>query len=192
MRAWIGQHVRAMRAAAARFRRAPLGNVLNMLVLGIALSLPLALVVIIDNLQTSARHVTGEPQLNVFMDATTGSDDSSRIGARLRSHPSVRSFRFVSRDQAITELRQASGLADLIETLPDNPLPDAYVVTASDGSPRTLEALRDDIKAWPHVAEVQLDAVWARRLDAALRVARIVVALIAGLLAIAQIGRAHV
>jgi cell division transport system permease protein len=50
-----------------------------------------------------------------------------------------------------------------------------------------LEALRDEIQQWPRVAHVQLDAMWARRLDAALKFARLVTAILGALLGVALI-----
>ena len=91
------------------------------------------------------------------------------------------------RDQALLELKQSSGLADVVDSLPQNPLPDAFIVTARDNAPRALEALREEIRQWPRVAHVQLDAAWARRLDAVLRLAHLVVAIVGILLALALI-----
>ena len=57
----------------------------------------------------------------------------------------------------------------MLDNLKQNPLPDAFVVTARDNRPETLERLRDEAQAWPKVAHVQLDSEWARKLDAALQ-----------------------
>jgi cell division transport system permease protein len=99
----------------------------------------------------------------------------------------VQRYRFVPRDQALRELKLSSGLADVIEGLPQNPLPDAFVVNAKDNTPQALDALRDEIKQWPRVEHAQLDAAWARRLDATLRFGRLVVSILGGLLAVALI-----
>ena len=99
----------------------------------------------------------------------------------------VATFRLVAKDQALAELKKSSGLADVIEGLPQNPLPDAFVIEATDTSPAALEALRDEIRQWPRVAHVQLDAQWARRLDACLRFARVVAAMLGTLLGIALV-----
>ena len=99
----------------------------------------------------------------------------------------ISAFRLVAKDRALAELKKSSGLADVIEGLPQNPLPDAFVIEATDTSPAALEALRDEIRQWPRVAHVQLDAQWARRLDAGLRFARVVAAVLGTLLGIALV-----
>jgi cell division transport system permease protein len=99
----------------------------------------------------------------------------------------VRRFRFVPRDQALQQLRQSSGLADVVDSLPQNPLPDAFIVDATETTAQALESLRDEFKQWPRVAHVQLDTAWARRLDAALRLGRLMTASLALLLALALV-----
>jgi len=187
MSAWLAQHGRSLAATLARFARTPLGSTFNILVMGVALSLPVGFYLLIDNLQASSRQLTIDPQISAFMALNASSAEVAQIEARLRQNPRVQRFRFVSRDQALLELKQSSGLADVVESLPQNPLPDAFIINARDGTPEGLEALRDEIKQWPRVAHVQLDAAWAQRLDATLRLGRWVVAILGGLLALALV-----
>ena len=163
------------------------GSALNILVIGIALSLPVGLYVVIDNLQASSHQLAAEPQVSAFMALDASRAEIAQIETRLKQNPRVRHFRFVPRDEALQELKQASGLADVVDSLPQNPLPDAFIVDARGTAPQALEALRDEIVQWPRVAHVQLDAAWARRLDAALRFGRLVVAILGALLALALV-----
>ena len=78
-------------------------------------------------------------------------------------------------------------MSDVLAELEGNPLPDAFVVTASSGDPSALEELRKDVAAWPEVDHVQLDSDWARKLDAALRIGQLLVLLLGIMLAIALI-----
>lgn len=187
MRAWLAQHLRGFTATFARLARAPLGSALNILVIGVALSLPLGLYVVIDNLQASSQQIAAEPQVSAFMALDASRAEVAQIEARLKRSPRVQRFRFVPRDQALQEIKQASGLADVVDSLPQNPLPDAFIINARDSTPQSLEALRDEIRQWPRVAHVQLDAAWARRLDAALRLGRLLVAILGALLALALV-----
>jgi cell division transport system permease protein len=109
------------------------------------------------------------------------------VERRLRAHPEVGRVDFVAREQALAKLKRSAGLADVLADLERNPLPDAFVVTARSNDPATLEALRDQAARWPKVEHVQLDAEWARRLDAALGVGRMLVTLLAALLALALV-----
>lgn len=187
MRAWFAQHLHGFTATLARLARTPFGSALSILVIGIALSLPVGLYVVIDNLQQSSRSFAAEPQVSAFMALDASRAEIAQTEARLKRNPRVQQYRFVPRDQALLELRQSSELADVVDSLPQNPLPDAFIIDAKDNTPQSLEALRDEIRQWPRVAHVQLDAAWARRLDAALRLGRLLVAILGMLLALALI-----
>ncbi len=187
MTAWLAQNGRSIAHAVSRLTRSPLGSILNLLVIGIALSLPAGLYVVIDNVRASSRQFGAEPQVSAFMALDATRAEVAQIETRLKQNARVQKFRLVAREQALQQLKQASGLADIVDTLRDNPLPDAFVIDARNSSPQGLEALRDEVSQWPRVTHVQLDAVWARRLDASLRLAQLVVGILAALLAVALV-----
>lgn len=187
MRAWLWNQLDAFGATLARFTRTPVAALLNFGVIGIALALPVGLYVALDNLKGLTRTLASDPQLSVFLALDAGRAEVDGIATRLRRHPAVRESRFVSRDAALKELKASTGLADVVDSLPANPLPDAFVVVPRDPSPEALESLRDEMSGWPKVTHVQLDAAWARRLDAGLRVARLAVWILATLFAFALV-----
>lgn len=187
MRAWLAHHGHSFSATLVRLASTPLASMLNILVIGIALSLPMGLYVVIDNLQAASHHLAAEPQVSAFMALDAGRAEISQIEMRLKQNQRVERFRFVPRDQALQDLKQSSGLADIVDSLPQNPLPDAFIINSRDSSPQALEALRDEVKLWPRVAHVQLDVTWARRLDTVLRLGRLAVAILGTLLALALI-----
>lgn len=185
MRVWLSQHVRTLAATIGQLARSPVTSLLNIGVIGIALALPVGFYVGLVNLQGLAGRVPAEPQLTLFLALDAGGADAQRIEARLKQHPGVRKFAFVSRDEALRDLKSGSGLGDVIDGLGRNPLPDAFVVDAVDSAPERLETLRDEFRRWPKVEHVQLDSAWARRLDAVLALGRLAILLLGGLLAFA-------
>ena len=187
MRAWLWHHLDAFRLTAARFARTPVATLLSIGVLGIALALPTGLYVALVNVQRFAHSLVSDPQLSVFLALDASRGETDRVATRLRQHPGIREARFVPRDQALKELKASTGLADVVDSLPQNPLPDAFVVLPRDTRPQALEALRDEVRRWPKVTHVQLDAAWARRLEAGLRLARLAAGLLATLLAFALV-----
>jgi cell division transport system permease protein len=187
VKAWLGQHARCFASTLVKLARTPLGSILNIMVIGIALCLPVGLYVLIDNLQAASGQLAAEPQISAFMALDASRAEIAQIETRLKQHARVQRYRFVPRDQALQELKESSGLADVIDSLPQNPLPDAFIVSAKDNTPRALEALREEIAQWPRVVHAQLDAAWARRLDATLRFGRVVVLILGALLALALV-----
>lgn len=187
MRVWLSQRVRTFAATLARLVRSPVASLLNIGVIGVALALPISFHVALTNLQGFAGELAADPQLSLFLALDAGRSDVAQIETRLKLHPGVRKFSYISREQALREMKASTGLADVVDGLTHNPLPDAFVVDAGEQAPQTLEALRDEIKRWPKVAHVQLDSAWARRLEALLKLGRLAVLLLGTLLAFALI-----
>lgn len=174
MRVWLRQHRQALRSALRRM------GVLNALVIGVALSLPAGGYALLANLQQVAQRFTLEPQLSVFLKPEA---KRAELEGRLRADARVAQLRFVSRDEALKELRQSEGLAEVVAALERNPLPDAFVLRARDGSAAALEALAADVRAMSGIAQVQVDSAWAQRLGALARIGRLALVALAVLLA---------
>ncbi|HVB49424.1 MAG TPA: permease-like cell division protein FtsX [Burkholderiales bacterium] len=187
MRSWLRQHRQALRAALGRFTAQRAASLLNVLVIGVTLSLPAGGYALLANLRAVTQRFTLEPELTVFMRAAAARADADALGARLRSDARVRDFRFIPREAALKELQQSAGLGDVVAALDHNPLPDAFVVRAKDPRPEALDALAASLRAAPSVALVQVDSAWARRLAALLDLGRLAVALLSALLGVALV-----
>jgi cell division transport system permease protein len=184
---WLLVHLDTLRESLARLARQPVASALNVVVIGIALSLPAGFYLGLNNLQTFSRQLSSDPQVSIFMAIDASAAEVAAVEQRLKSNPEIGRVEFISRDQALARLKRSAGLSDVLANLGRNPLPDAFVVTARSNDPVALEALHDQARKWPKVEHVQLDAEWARRLDAALNVGRMLVTLLAVLLAVALV-----
>lgn len=182
MKSWLAQHRAALGSALRRLWSAPLNTFLSLLVIGIALTLPAAGYVLLDNLREMGRNASGAQQISLFLPLDAGKKDMAEIEGRLRQ-AKVGKWRFVSREEALKRLQGSEGMAEIVASLPRNPLPDAFVVEPDDAAPEQLEALRQTMSGWPKVAHVQLDSAWIRRFDAFLRLGRLAVTLLAGIFA---------
>jgi cell division transport system permease protein len=187
VRSWLRDHGRALRDAITRLMASPMASLLSVLVIAIALSLPVGLYLGLSQLQSFSRQLSSAPQISIFLALDADSRDAAAIDQKLRSDPEVGSYRFIARAQALSDLGRSGGIADVLDDLKQNPLPDAFVVTTRGNRPESLERLGDEAKGWPKVAHVQLDSEWARKLDAALRFGRTAVAVLAFLLAAALV-----
>jgi cell division transport system permease protein len=187
MRVWLQHHRLSLAQTAARLARSPLATALNVLAVSVALALPFGVYCVLGNLESLSRKVSVDPQLTVFLARDAAKADLAAVEARLRGARGVRAVRFISRDAALADLGRASGMAEVIASLPQNPLPDAFVVTLSVSDPDVADLLEVEFKSLPKVAYVQADSAWVRRLDALLRLGRTAVVLLAGLLGIALV-----
>ncbi|MGD8478406.1 MAG: permease-like cell division protein FtsX, partial [Burkholderiales bacterium] len=184
---WLFAHIDAFRDSTRRLFRQPVAALLNVVVFGIALALPSGFYLGLDNIARFSRQLTSEPQLTIFLTVKATSTDVKEVEQRLKNHPDVAKFRFVDRASALNDLKRASGMADVLSELDENPLPDAFIVAGKSADPALLEALQQQASKWPAVEHVQLDSEWARKLDAALKLGRVLVTLLGVLLAIALV-----
>lgn len=187
MKVWLREHGLALRDALVRLGRQFVATILNLLVIGIALSLPLALYVVLENVSAFSQHAAAEPQLTLFLKTDAASTDARDVEARLKGHRAVARVQFVTKERALANLEKSAGLAGVVAELGTNPLPDAFVITGHADDADALEALREEAARWPSVEHAQLDTVWARQVEAALRAGRATVAALGLLLGVALV-----
>jgi len=179
---WLAAHGKAIRLALARLAAAPLNTLLSVLAIGIALALPAGGQRLLDHVAALGRGASATPQLTVFMAVDAGRQAARDVEARLAGRAGIARVEFLEREATLDRMKSAENLGDVIVALPDNPFPDALVVTPAGDDPAALEALAAEARRWPRVEHVQVDADWARRLAASVRLARTGVLLLATLL----------
>lgn len=189
MKVWLTQHLDAARLGLRRLVQSPLNTLLSLLAIGVALALPAGGQMLLANAMHLAGTTTAVPQITVFMMNAAEPKAVSEIDARLRKTHGVKQVQFLARDDTLARMKSSQGLREVIEALPANPFPDAFVVTAIDDKPEVMEKLAVEFRQWPKVEHVQLDSAWVKRLDAMLKLGHTTVLLLglllgAGLIAI--------
>jgi cell division transport system permease protein len=180
--AWFSQHRAALASAFRRLWSTPLNTLLSLLVIGIALTLPGFGYVLLDNLRDLGRNASGVQQISLFMSLEASKKDVGEIESRLRAATDGK-WQFVPKEQALKRMQKSEGMAEIVASLPSNPLPDAFIVEPSNTEPEALEVLRKEIASWPKVEHVQLDSAWIKRFDAFLRLGRLALSMLAGIFA---------
>jgi cell division transport system permease protein len=187
MRLSLAQHLAVLRSVQRRMFAPKLGGLLNVLVIGIALSLPAGMYVLLKNAQGLVAQLSGTPQISLFLAMDAKASDIDALRQLLETHPSVAGAEFVPRDRALEQLKQSTGLADVIGGLERNPLPDAFIVTPKPGEAQSLDRLHSELAQLPKVELAQLDSAWAYKLEALLKFGRLAVLILAGLLSLALV-----
>lgn len=187
MKSWLMHHLHVIQFTWGRLRTTPVSSLLNVLVIGVALSLPTGAYVLLQNVQTLSDKLVGAPQLSVFLSMNTSQDEISRFRNQLEQHNAISRIEFVPREEALLQLQRSTGLADVTGGLAQNPLPHAFIVYPKNNDAQSLEVLRDELRKWPKFEHVQLDSAWARKLEALLKFGRLAVLLLAILLSFALV-----
>jgi cell division transport system permease protein len=164
-----------------------LSGIFNILVIGIALSLPAGMYVLLQNAQGLVAQFSGTPQISLFLSMDAKTEDVDMLRKQLEQQPAIARVEFVPRAQALEQLKQSSGLADVIGGLNQNPLPDAFIVYPKPSEAQALDGLRIELAKLPKVERAQLDSAWAYKLEALLKFGRMLVLILASLLSLALV-----
>lgn len=187
MKSWFRQHGFAIGAALGKLFKTPGSFLFNVLVVAIALALPFAGVTLLENVRPMAEQLSVDPEISLFATAATTREQAQALATPLRQAVGSKAkIIFVTREQALEQLRAKSGLSDVLGTLGENPLPDSYVIkldgyrSAADAA--GIDAIAAQLRALPGVDTVQVDSAWVKRLAALLGVLRLALLLLAATL----------
>jgi cell division transport system permease protein len=103
----------------------------------------------------------------VYLREEPGTDEVAALTARVEALGDIQRVRYVSRAEALQALRQVLGAqTELVEQLPQNPLPASLEVTPNQGAvtPEGTRELVERLAALPEAEEVQGGAEWVDRL----------------------------
>lgn len=167
--AWQRHHVKVLRESLRDLLAAPLGTTLTVLVLAIALALPAALWLLLDNGRELARHWDSSPQISLYLRDSVSPSQQQALAQQLEQQAGIAQSRTINREQALAEFRALSGYGEALAVLGDNPLP-AVIELSLDPlqSPEQMQALHQRLQQLPEVAEAGLDMAWVQRLQAIL------------------------
>ncbi|HEY9102183.1 permease-like cell division protein FtsX [Chitinimonas sp.] len=172
MKHWLRLHRLALGSTLKLFAANPLASGLNLLVVGIAVALPLGLYTLVSNLNDLSGRLHTEPEASLFLRLNTNPIEIDRVQTMLEKQPEVAAVKLISKQQALHDLEQSSGMSELLAGLGSNPLPDAFSLTLKQSSPEQLDALAKRLQADPAIEFVQLDSAWARRLASIVELGR--------------------
>lgn len=164
LRAW-GRHHRAMCFdSARRLVRHPVGSLLTMLAIAIALVLPAALWLTLDSARLLDAELEESATLTAYLNGDVDEAQAERVNEALEAHDGIASTRLITAAEGMAEFQQALGLSDALGRLDDNPLPASVVITPRDAAPEAVRELASDLEEVVGVADVRLDLAWLERL----------------------------
>ena len=185
---WREHHGWSAAASLRRLASRPLGTLLTVAVMGLALSLPLAFYLLLGNLQSLGGALGQNQSISVFLKAGQSGTSAQLLATELKARADVASVVIKTPQQGIDELAAMQGFSGAVHALDTNPLP--YVLEVQPKP--TLDAasvtrLAADLRAEQSVDLVQDAGQWRQRLDALLAVGHRVILVLALILALAAL-----
>ena len=187
MTAWFMYHRQAIAATLTQMLKTPVASLLTLFAIGITLSLPAGLYVALENLTRITGSLPAHVEITVFMQDSSSPNEIAKLQQQIAALPGISSSRFVAKKTALSALSLQMGVSALASELPENPLPDAWIITPASSDLTLIRQLVTQLQQLPAVASVQADQQWMQRLHALLALGRDMVVLLAIILAVALI-----
>lgn len=189
MKWFFTEHARQLVGALRRLTRQPGSTLLTVGVLGIALSLPASLRVVVNNGRLLAGSWEHAQDFTVYLKMDQSMDDATALVRQIRGRDDVDNVTLISRDDALEDFKRYSGFGDVMGALDSNPLPHALVVRPQTNFDQlqSVTTLAQELEALSQTELVQLDTAWVDRFRAMLDISRRAVDLATMLLALAVI-----
>ncbi len=172
MKRWLHQHRYAFTVAVRRLVSQPFSSLCNILVISLSLAVPIVVAAVLDTARPVVQQIPVSAEVTLYLDRSAESGAARKLGEALRERHAedIEAVEVIDRHKALEALRNRPAWSDALAVLPDNPLPDAVVVTLRQHPEiaATSERLSSEWKALDGVESVQVDSTWVQRLQAML------------------------
>ncbi|WP_417330126.1 permease-like cell division protein FtsX [Halomonas cupida] len=162
--AWSRHHRAMCSDSLRRLVKQPVGSLLTMLAIAIALVLPSALWLTLDSARLVSAELDASATLTAYLESRVDEGEAGRIQQALEAQPDIAATRLITASEGMEEFQQALGLEDALARLDTNPLPATVVITPTDPLPEKMRALAERLGEMSGVEEVRLDLAWVERL----------------------------
>jgi cell division transport system permease protein len=124
-------------------------------------------------------------EMSIYLQDTATEQERAALEQFLRSQPAVAEVEYVSKERSLERFRaDFPELSDVAGSVGENPFPGALEVRlrTEDGGDAAADALSKEIAGRPGVGDVRYDRLWLSRLVGIVTTARMIGALVAGIL----------
>ena len=170
---WFGElanHQRTLTDSLRDLASEPLQSLMTVLVIAIALALPGALYLAVENLERLGGDVEASTQITVFVDLEATQYAISELESKLQTLVGVKRINFISREQSLTEFQELSGFGSALEAMEHSPLPPVFSVQPDSVEFERAGEIAAQIEKFENVDLVKVDMQWLERLRSMLEI----------------------
>lgn len=163
---YIANHRKIAKESFRRLIKQPVSSLMTWAVIGIALSLPVGLSVLLANVQQLSSGWDGSAQITLFLKMDVADKDASNLALELSTRPTIAQADFISRTTALDEFKSLSGFGEVLNYLDENPLPHVIIVKPAKtlATVEQTDLLQQQLSDIKQVEKAQLDLQWVQRL----------------------------
>ena len=159
-------HIKQAKASFSELWQRPLGNILTLAVISMALAMPSCLYLIGKNIALAASKVSNSAQVSVYLSDQATDARAMVLKDKIEGWSDVKKVNYISPQQGLADLSKYSGFNQAISLLDDYSLPGVLEIIPSQDSKQVIEQLAQKVKGEQGVTDVRMDEDWLTRLDA--------------------------
>jgi cell division transport system permease protein len=159
-------HWKQAKSSFSKMWQRPLGNLLTLAVISMALAMPACLYLLGKNVGEVAKDVTSPSQISAYVEGGIPEPRVIVLKDEIEGWEPVELVEYISPQQGLADLGKYTGFDDALTILDDYSLPGVLVITPSVHNDKQIKELASKIKAQDLVTDVRLDEDWLARLDA--------------------------
>ncbi|MDN3608787.1 permease-like cell division protein FtsX [Vibrio ostreicida] len=144
----------------------PLGNILTLAVISMAITMPAALYLLGKNLAVASSNVNSPAKVSAYIQEQTPEARIMVLKDKFENMDEVAGVEYISPQQGLDELSQYSGFDQAISLLDDYALPGVLLIMPNGDDQSMIKQLAAKIAQDEEVTDVRLDEDWLTRLDA--------------------------
>lgn len=165
---YFTNHWQAAASSWGRLKRTPMATLMTLLVIAIALALPSALFVLLENVKQVSQGWDDSSQISLYLKMDTAQDQIQPLLQQLQKNPEIAAVKYISPAQGLAQFQQQTDFQDALSAMMQNPLPPVILVRPAStlASPDAIQQLLLQLKSVPQVDTAKLDLEWIKRLYA--------------------------
>ena len=164
MNYYLSLHVESAKRAAGYFFRQPVGTLLILAMLAMAMTLPLTLYLGVQSSQNVLNKLSETPKITVYLEPAATETDVDALKKMFTEDKRIKQATFISKEDGLEEMKNALDSQDIVSMLDDNPLPDSFVITPVSNAPDVVTTLKTEVEQFPMVESSQMDSEWMKTL----------------------------
>lgn len=161
-------HAQQAVGSLGQLARYPFASLMTMAVLGLSLTLPATLYVIVKNTDNVGADFQQASEITLFLHKDLTAQEVQTFAKRIDLSPEIESATLIAKEQGLADFRARSGFGDALDTLQENPLPDVLRVIPRENyrSAAAAQQLLQQLEQEREVEQARLDVDWLERFTA--------------------------
>lgn len=171
----VNGHIKQADASFSELWSRPLGNLLTLAVIAMALTIPSCLYLMSKNISHIAQNVATSSRISVYLQEMLPEARLMIIKDEIESWDSVEHIEYISSQQGLEDLSQRSGFEQSLSLLDEQSLPAVFIITPKHKDQAQIKEIITRLKNHTGIINVRVDEDWFARLSALKTLAHIIV-----------------